>query len=114
MGVFKHHALEGAIMFIKSIISACIFFGLINFSHAVGDAKKGKSKAITCFACHGVKGISISPLWPNLAGQKQAYLVKQLKAFKSGTRKDASMKPMVANLSVQDMEDISVYFSSLK
>lgn len=101
-------------MLIKSFVCIYIFFVFVNFSQAAGDAQKGKSKAITCFACHGSKGISISPLWPNLAGQKQAYLVKQLKAFKSGARKDASMKPMVAGLSVQDMEDVSAYFSSLK
>lgn len=100
-------------MFTKSIFSACIFFGLINFSQAAGNIKKGRSKSGTCFACHGAKGISANPIWPNLAGQKAAYLVKQLKDFKSGVRKDPSMKPMVANLSVQDMKDIAAYFSSL-
>ncbi|MBE8163034.1 MAG: cytochrome c [Bdellovibrionaceae bacterium] len=101
-------------MFAKSIISICMVFGFISSVQAAGNAKKGKARAATCFACHGAKGISVSPVWPNLAGQKQAYLVKQLKAFKSGARKDPSMKPMVAGLSVQDMEDIAAYFSSLK
>lgn len=102
------------VMFVKVLCSVFIFFGLVDFSHSGGNAKKGKARSATCFACHGAKGISASPIWPNLAGQKAAYLVKQLKDFKSGERKDSSMKALVAGLSVQDMEDIAAYFSSLK
>lgn len=101
-------------MFIKSIVAGCVFLGFISLSQAAGNAKKGKLKSITCIACHGSKGVSSNPIWPNLAGQKAVYMVKQLKNFKSGLRKDPSMQPMVASLSVQDMEDISAYFSSLK
>ena len=79
-----------------------------------GDAKAGQGKAITCFACHGEKGISPNPLWPNLAGQKQEYMLKQINAFKSGERKDPLMAPQVAMLSAKDLEDITAYFSSLK
>ncbi|MGH1468140.1 MAG: c-type cytochrome [Bdellovibrionales bacterium] len=78
------------------------------------DIAAGKAKAVTCTACHGPKGISQNPMWPNLAGQHAQYLVKQLKAFKSGARKDPSMAPMVAPLSPADMENIAAYFSSLK
>lgn len=101
-------------MFVKSVFALIILFSFSNFSQAAGDAKKGKARAGTCFACHGAKGVSVSPIWPNLAGQKAAYLVKQLKDFKSGARKDASMTAMVAGLSVADMENIAAYFSSLK
>ena len=48
-----------------------------------GDAAAGKAKAAMCAACHGANGISIAPMYPNLAGQKEAYLVKQLKDFKA-------------------------------
>jgi cytochrome c553 len=41
-------------------------------------------------------------------------MVKQLKAFKSGARKDPIMGPMAAPLSDQDMENLSAYFASQK
>ncbi|MDP7592792.1 MAG: cytochrome c [Litorilituus sp.] len=79
-----------------------------------GDVEAGKAKSMMCSACHGVAGISAVPMYPNLAGQKEAYLIKQLKDFKSGKRNDPTMKGMVAALSDADMENISAYYASLK
>jgi cytochrome c553 len=79
-----------------------------------GDAAAGKGKSMMCGACHGVAGISAIPTYPNLAGQKEAYLLKQLKDFKAGTRNDPTMKGMVAALSDTDMADLAAYFASLK
>jgi cytochrome c553 len=78
-----------------------------------GSADAGKSKAVTCAACHGPAGISANPLWPNLAGQGAPYLVAQLKAFKEGTRKNPLMTSQAMLLSEQDMADLAVYFESL-
>lgn len=83
-------------------------------AEAKGDAAKGKTKAAVCAACHGPAGISPTPIWPNLAGQKEQYLIKQLKDFKAGKRKEPTMAPMVAALSDQDIEDLAAYFSGLK
>jgi cytochrome c553 len=79
-----------------------------------GDAAAGKGKSMMCSACHGAAGISAVPTYPNLAGQKEAYLVIQLKAFKSGARNNAVMKGMVAGLSDTDMADLAAYYASLK
>ena len=54
-----------------------------------GDAAAGKGKSMMCAGCHGAAGISAVPTYPNLAGQKEAYLTKQLKEFKSGARNNA-------------------------
>ncbi len=81
---------------------------------AAGDAAAGKAKAAVCGACHGPDGNSPNPLWPNLAGQKPAYIVKQLKDFKSGARKDPVMAPMAVPLSAQDMENLAAFFASQK
>ena len=81
---------------------------------AAGDAAAGKSKSTTCTACHGPDGNSTNPQWPKLAGQHAPYMVKQLKDFKSGARKDPVMSPMAAPLSPQDMEDLSAYYASQK
>ncbi len=78
------------------------------------DIAAGKAKSASCAGCHGANGISANPLWPNLAGQKAAYLVKQLKAFRDGTRQDPMMAPMARPLSDADIENLAAYYSSLK
>ena len=78
------------------------------------DAALGKDKAVGCHGCHGANGISAVPTYPNLAGQKEAYLVKQMKAFKDGTRKDPTMNAMAAPLSDEDIAHLAAYYASLK
>ena len=78
-----------------------------------GDAAAGKAKAMTCMACHGAAGISPNDIWPNLAGQKEGYLVKQIKAFRDGVRVDPMMAPMVRSLSDDDIANLATYFSGL-
>lgn len=80
---------------------------------AAGNAESGKAKSATCAACHGVAGISSLPINPNLAGQVPGYIAAQLKAFKSGERKNAIMAGQVAGLSEEDMDDLDAYYSTL-
>ena len=80
---------------------------------AAGDKAAGKAKAATCAACHGMDGVSKVPMYPNLKGQKEAYLIKQMKAFKDGTRKDPTMNAMAKPLSDADMANLAAYYSSL-
>jgi len=85
-----------------------------SFAQAAGDAAAGKAKSAVCAGCHGANGVSANPLWPNLAGQKDAYLVKQIKAFRDGTRSDPMMSPMAKPLSDADIDNLAAYYSSLK
>jgi cytochrome c553 len=78
-----------------------------------GDAAAGKAKSAVCAGCHGPAGVSSNPMWPNLAGQKEGYLVKQLKALREGTRTDPMMSPMAKPLTDADIENLAAYFSSL-
>ena len=78
-----------------------------------GDPAAGKAKAATCAACHGADGISIAPNYPNLACQKDQYLLLQLQAYKSGVRNNPLMTPMVAALSDADLENLAAYYSTL-
>jgi cytochrome c553 len=78
-----------------------------------GDAAAGKSRAAACSACHGANGISSNGMWPNLAGQKEVYLVSQLKAFRDGDRKNPMMAPMAAGLSDDDIANLAAYYASL-
>lgn len=76
-----------------------------------GDPAQGEAKAAICATCHGPAGNSTNPAWPKLAGQNADYFVQELKAFKSGARKDPLMSPQVATLSVQDMKDLAAYYA---
>ena len=67
--------------------------------------------AQACVACHGANGVSINPIWPNLAGQKKEYLVKQLEDFRSGRRVDATMSPMAKTISEDEVHQVAEYFS---
>lgn len=100
----------------KNSLRTLIILGLTLLASQVvaADLAAGKARAAVCAGCHGANGISNNPLWPNLAGQKAAYLAKQIRAFKSGERKDPTMEPMAKPLSETDIENISAYFESLK
>jgi cytochrome c553 len=67
----------------------------------------------SCIQCHGLDGVGVKSNHPNLAGQKKEYILKQLKDFKEGTRKDDEMTPAVKLLSDESMEILAEYFSSL-
>lgn len=65
-----------------------------------------------CFICHGVDGESASPIFPRLAGQNEAYVVRQLRDYKSGKRVSSAMQPMVADLDDADFTALGRYFAS--
>ena len=68
--------------------------------------------AEVCVACHGANGVSVSADIPHLAGQRAAYLVRQLEAFKAGTRKNDLMGAIAPQLSATQMADVAAYFAS--
>jgi cytochrome c553 len=76
------------------------------------EAGRARAQAV-CAACHGANGVSIADAIPNLAGQRGAYLEAQLRAFKAGTRKAASMNAIAAQLQPADIADLAAYFSRL-
>ena len=93
------------------VLAAC--FG--THALAAGDAVSGKQKSEACAACHGSDGNSpAGPDFPRLAGQPSDYLLKALRDYKSGERKNPIMGGQVVNLSSQDMADLAAYYSSLK
>ena len=98
---------------VMTVLSAIALVAAANVANA-GDAAAGKAKSAVCAGCHGAAGVSAVPIYPNLAGQKEAYLVSQLKAFKDGSRVNAIMAPMAKPLSDADIANLAAYFSSLK
>lgn len=98
----------------KIILAAATASVMIASPVFAGDAEAGKAKSVMCAACHGANGISAVPTYPNIAGQKEAYLAKQLKDFKSGKRSDPTMKGMVMALSDEDMDNLAAYYANMK
>ena len=95
-----------------SFISTAV---LANESAKKGDATKGKAASAVCSACHGADGNSVNPDWPKLAGQGEAYLVKQLHDFRANKRAEATMTPMAMGIaSDEDVLNLAAYFSSQK
>jgi cytochrome c553 len=70
----------------------------------------------TCGTCHGVNGRSVSPTFPNLAGQTATYIEAQLKAFKDQSRADpdaqAYMWGMASQLSDTTIGALAGYFAA--
>ncbi len=98
----------------KWLVFTVIFtaFANLNVAFAGADIAAGKAKAGMCAGCHGAMGTSSNAIWPNLAGQHAEYLAKQLTDFKAGKRTDATMAPMVAGLSEQDIENLAAFYAS--
>jgi cytochrome c553 len=73
-----------------------------------------ENRIAQCQGCHG------DPDWktafpelyrvPKLGGQKPAYIVAALKAYKSGEREFATMRAIAADLSDADMEILGKYY----
>jgi len=81
-------------------------------AYAEGDAAAGKTAAGGCAGCHGSDGKGTLPINPNLGGQHEGYLAKQLHDFQSGARVNPTMAAMAASLSEQDIENIAAFYAS--
>ncbi len=92
-------------------VVAALMFTAMSF---VTVADEIETLVQTCGACHGAKGISSNPAWPNLAGQNQAYLAIQIRAFRDGTRQDPVMSTTVAGMSDKVIDALARYYSELK
>tara|TARA_A100001037_G_scaffold302002_1_gene332708 strand:+ start:9896 stop:10519 length:624 start_codon:yes stop_codon:yes gene_type:complete len=81
---------------------------------AAGDPDAGKMQAIVCAACHGQDGATgIDPTYPNLAGQNEAYLYKQLQMIASNERQILLMTGQLIGKTDQNLRDLAAYYASL-
>lgn len=78
------------------------------------DVAAGKRKAIACQTCHGLDGIAKLPDAPNLAGQPASYLDRELRAYRSGERRNEVMSIAAKPLSDQDVRDLSAYYAAIQ
>jgi len=81
-----------------------------------GSVKKGEAlaKSANCAICHGADLKGIGPV-PTIAGRSPSYMMRQMYDMQQGTRKGmwtGLMKPVVANLSQEDLLDLAAYVAS--
>jgi cytochrome c553 len=74
----------------------------------------GRHVRARCISCHGMSGNTVTPSWPNLAGQQAQYLQNQLLAFRNGSRQGSLMNVIANELSEQQIADVAEYYSQLK
>jgi cytochrome c553 len=79
-------------------------------------AVAGKTIALqVCSNCHGANGVSVSPMFPKLAGQQRQYLIDQLTDFKTHSRADPNAKKFMwgfTHLTDTQINELATYFSS--
>lgn len=84
---------------------------------AAQDARALHTQALaaTCANCHGTHGRAVqAAAVPGLAGMPAAYLVEQMKAFKSGSRPATVMHQLAKGYSDAQVETIAAYFAAQK
>lgn len=79
-----------------------------------GPLQAGKAAAAACAGCHGNTGVSQIPGIPSLVGLDPKYLINAMKAYKSGQRKNATMKSMLAAVNAKTMGEIALFFALQK
>ena len=103
----------------KLIIAITAAATILSAGAAVAATPDAASLATgVCSACHGPGGQSISPVFPNLAGQQAAYIMLQLDAFRSHQRGDpnaqAYMWGMASQLSDDTIQALANYYAAQK
>jgi cytochrome c553 len=77
------------------------------------DLEAARKKAELCAGCHGENAISQMENIPSLAGQPDQFIQWQLVFFRSGSRKNEQMQPIVEQIDNEDIRNLGAYFASL-
>lgn len=92
---------------------AIVFCLLMAWTQAgvAADAAAGKTMSVACSACHGADGNSVVPTFPKLAGQGDAYLIKQMRDIRDGARPVPTMAGQLDGKSDEDLANLAAYYS---
>jgi len=74
----------------------------------------GATKALTCSACHGMNGLSVSNTMPILAGILPAYFKKAIEDYAAGKRPSPEMEPYAKAVKVLGIDELAGYFAAQK
>lgn len=100
---------------VAAVVCGCAIAAFsAGYGFAAGAVAAGRQKALMCQTCHGLDGKAKLPEAPNLAGQSDVYLVKALKDYRSGARKNDMMSLVAPTLKDQDIDDLAAYYSAIE
>ena len=99
------------------VLSLLTFF-MAGLSVSAQDGKRLYTYKF-CTTCHGQKGISIAPNYPNLANQNERYLVNQVKDIIAKKRANKltllmTEHPVVTGISDEEISAIAAHMTSIK
>lgn len=93
---------------------AALFLILVPASQPLAGGSAPQLVQTLCQNCHGEDGVAVLPGAANLSGQQKEYLVDQLRAYRSGRRRNEQMSIIAKSLSDADIESLSAWYSSIK
>ncbi|PVB62989.1 cytochrome c [Labrenzia sp. 011] len=76
-----------------------------------GDPQAGRKLAGACRTCHGIDGFAKIPIAPHIGGEPAAYIDRQLKAFREGTRVHEMMSVVAKNLDDGKIADLAAWYA---
>ena len=103
-------SVRGAVFCAASVLGSAALCG----AAWADDISAGRAKAQPCAVCHGQLGVATHPQAPHLAGQPAEYLRAQLRAYRSGARKNDMMSLMAKPLSDDDIDQMAAWFASIR
>lgn len=83
-------------------------------SPVLADPRAGRTKAAMCQVCHGYDGIGTNPEVPNIGGESEYYITKQLRAFRSGQRQHQQMSIVAQSLTDTDIDNLADYYAAIE
>ena len=82
--------------------------------NGAGDPEAGKAISLACSACHGMDGATgLAPDYPNLAGQNEKYLLRQMELIQSNERPILLMTGQLTGKTPRDLANLAAYYASL-
>ncbi len=106
----------------KKIACLCLFtFLSLLVVCASVSAQDGEQLYMTkfCITCHGQKGISVAPNYPNLANQNELYLVNQVKDIIKKKRANKltllmTEHPVVTGIADEEISAVATHMTNIK
>ena len=117
-------AMESAVRFLRddALVAVAAYYASQEPARpATGPAKPppdsdpltvAKQLSASCTGCHGESGVSSIPGTPSLAGQDAQYLAEATLAYKTGARRDETMKAPAAALDERAVKDLAAFYAA--
>ena len=106
----------------KKLALICVLsFLLLLMAGVSASAQDGEKIYMTkfCITCHGQKGISVAPNYPNLAKQNERYLINQVKDIINKKRANKltllmTENPVLISISEEEISAVAAHMTNIK